>query len=467
MKSTKDILAGLGSDSPLERREAVLDCMELEVKECVSDLRKKILSDTDLGVVSISAVALGEFQDLASIPSIVRLKKNPDVFAETIIDALSRMEDPKAGPHLVEYLSFSNHTIRLLAVDGLGRCRAQNQGSAILKLAEKNQDPDKAKTYAMALGKIGYRPSENYLIRLVKGSEDGPTKAAGLLALGRVGSKKATPILVEYLGGKFAKGRENSYLSLKQTKDGNAFPGLLKYLEHEEKEVRFYSAEIISGLKTKNHLQKIREIFAQKNEKSLAPSAQILGEWKDEDSREAIEKAVLDPKSPDREELARSLGWMGNPQSEPVLWKVLDEREGDARYGAAWALGFAGTENSVVRLVKASQSNDRRLASAAIESLGQLRSPASIDALVNSSQDDNLAPFSIPALNQIEGDRPRIELEKLAESKKIIQSKLAIESLGRRGDPNSLPVLEKLTKDSDSEKRKLAKFAIKNLKNKE
>ncbi|MCC5813640.1 MAG: HEAT repeat domain-containing protein [Leptospira sp.] len=463
-KSSEEILKSFQSDNPVERREAILDCMEWDIKKCIPELRKRIVNDSDLGVKSVAAVALGEFQDKQSIPAIVNLKKNPDIFPETIIDALSRMEDPRSGPHLVEYLAFSNHTVRLLAIDGLSRCQATNQGSTILKMALSNKDPEKDKTYAMALGKISYRPAENYLLSVVNRSEDGPTKAAGLLALGRVGSKKATPILIEALGSEFAKGRENAYLSLKETKDPSGFSKLVGFLQHKDRDVRFFSAEIIAQLKSPAHLKRIREEFANGNEKSLAPSAQILGEWKDEESRKSIESVLLNQQSPDREDLAKSLGWLGNSESEPVLWEVLAEKSGEARYGAAWALGFAGTEKSVDRLVLASQSSDRRLASAALESLGQLKSPSSIDALVKSSSDDNLAPFSIPALNQIEGERARMELEKLATSNKIIQSKLAIESLGRRGDPASLPVLEKITMSSNPELRKLARFAIKNFK---
>jgi hypothetical protein len=220
IRSQKEILQNFQSDDPAERREAILDCMEWEIKECLPEIRKKIANDSDLGVKSVAAVALGEFQDKQSIPAIVKLKKNPDIFPETIIDALSRMEDPKSGPHLVEYLAFSNHTVRLLAIDGLSRCRATNQGSAILKMAQGNKDPDKEKTYAMALGKIAYRPAENYLLSVVSRSEDGPTKAAGLLALGRVGSKKATPILIEALGGEFRQ-RKRKCLSLIERNKGS------------------------------------------------------------------------------------------------------------------------------------------------------------------------------------------------------------------------------------------------------
>lgn len=465
-RTHKEIIQDLTSPHPGDRRTAILECMETEVKECIPVLRELVAKDPDPGVRSVSAVALGEFQDKPSLPKIVALKKDPDVFPETIVDALSRMGDPRVGGHIVEYLAFSNHSLRLLTVATLENTGSTSQAPKILKMALANKDPDKDKTYAMALGKLKYKPAEKWLIQLVGASENGPTKSAGLLALGRVGSKKATPLLLKELESDFLKGRENAYLSLKSTQDNSAIPKLVELLENSDREIRFYSAGIIATLPSPKNREMIRSVFARKNPLSLAPSARILGEWKDEKSRKPIEEALLDTASPDREELARSLGWIGNSESEPVLWKVLEESSGEARHGAAWALGFAGTEKSVDRLITASKSKDQLLAINALESLGQLKSPKSLDSLVESSNSDNLAAFAIPAINQIPGEEARKALEKQAQSRSTIRKKLAIEALGRRGDEASLPLLEKIASSDDPEMRKIAKFAVKNLRSK-
>lgn len=463
IRKPNEIIQDLSSEDTGAKRQAILECMEYSIKGCIPILRTSITNDKDPGVRSVSAIALGEFQDRASISKIVKLKNDPDIYPEIIIDAFARMQDPSAAPHLVEYMDSDNHTIRLLAVDALEKCRGKSQAPVILKKAKVNRDVEKDKTYAMVLGKLGYKPAEDYLIQVAKRVEDGPTKAAALLALGRVGSKKATPILLQNLESSFAKGRENSYLSLKETKDSSSFPKLVPLLSNSDRELRFLSAGIITTMPSPSHLTKIRDVFSERNNESMAPAAKILGEWKDEVSRKPIELALVDKSSPDREELAKSLGWIGNPESEPVLWQVLEESSGEARYGAAWALGFAGTEKSVDYLIRASRSSDRKLAVTSIESLGQLRSPKSLPALLSASSDDNLAPFAIASIGLLPGDESRLALEKLAVSSKAIQSRLAIETLGQRGDKESLPVLKKIAEDKDPEKRKIARFAIKNL----
>jgi HEAT repeat protein len=238
---------------------------------------------------------------------------------------------------------------------------------------------------------------------------------------------------------------------------------LIAVWENQDRELRFLTSKIIASYPPKPYLTRIRAILKEKKPTSIGPASLVLGEWKDLDSRKFIESLLLNTNSPDRDELAQALGWIGSNESEPTLWKVLSEKEGMARYGAAWALGFAGSEKSVPILIETSRSKDKRLASLSIESLGQLKSPSSLQALLISSNDDNLAAFAISAISQIPTDEARLELEKMAKSSKNIQSKLAIEAIGQRKDKNSIPVLKELSLSDNPEIRKMAKFALKTI----
>ena len=459
----KEILEDLKSQNPVLRRQAVLDCMENTTPDCLPILRELVVKDPDPGVRSVTAVSLGEYKDKASIAKIISLKKDPDIFPDTILDALTRMGDVQAGSAILDYLNSTDHGVRLLTVEAFRVIQAKDQAPKILKLAEVNKDSEKHKTFAMALGVLEYKPSEEYLIGLVKKEEDGPTKAAALLALGKVKSTKSSSILLEALVSNYPKGRENSYLSLKEIKDPKIMNQLISVWENQDRELRFLTSKIIASYPPKPYLTRIRSILREKKPTSIGPASLVLGEWKDLDSRKFIESLLLNTNSPDREELAQALGWIGSNESEPTLWKVLSEKEGMARYGAAWALGFAGGEKSVPILIEASRSKDKRLASLSIESLGQLKSPSSLQALLISSNDDNLAAFAISAISQIPTDEARLELEKMAKSSKNIQSKLAIEAIGQRKDKNSIPVLKELSLSDNPEIRKMAKFALKTI----
>ncbi|WCL49930.1 HEAT repeat domain-containing protein [Leptospira sp. GIMC2001] len=462
----KSMIEDLKSTDTGLRRQAVLDCMENYNLDCIPQIQKLISTDTDPGVRSVSAIALGEYKDLSSLNKIIALKKDKEIFPDTIIDALSRMKDPKAGPHLIEYLDSDNHTTRLSTVEALFQCNAINQGSAILKMARANRDPEKDKTYAMAIGRVRYKPGEDYLIQNVRNAQaEEPTIAASVLALGKIGSRKSTELLIQKLVEDKSKIRENSYIALKEIRDPSTFPKLIGYLSNPERELRYLAAGIIATLPNEENKRKIRAIFQANNTLSLGPAAKILGEWKDEVSRPAIEERLTDLSSPDREELALSLGWIGNSESETVLWKVIREKSGEARYGAAWSLGFLGTEKSIPVLIEAGKSQDRRLAIQSIESLGVLKNPKALNDLVKFASDDNLAPFAISSLGEIEGDEARKQIEELALSNKLIQSKLAIEAIANRKEKKSIPVLKKILESGNKETKKLAKFAILSIEN--
>lgn len=463
MRTKQEIILDLNHSNSVLRRQAVLDCMEEVMPECLSELRKLITKDSDPGVRSVAAVALGEYKDTSSLGKILALKQDSSIYPETLLDALTRLGAKEAGPSILEYLNSPNHTIRLLTVEAFRVLQAKEMAPAILKLALKNEDSDKHKTYAMALGVLEYKASEDYLIQLVETEENGPTKAAALLALGKIKSIKSSSLLLEYLKSDYPKGRENAFFSLKNILDPKIMNPLLSIWENNDRELRYLSANIVASYPAKNHITRIRNILKERNPNTLGPASLVLGEWKDLPSRKYIETYLLDTKSPDREELARALGWIGSKDSEPSLWKVLEETEGNARYGAAWALGFAGSEQSVPYLIEASKSKDKRLASLAIESLGSLKSPISLEALLEASKDENLAPYAITALAQIPNDASRLALEKMATSGQTIQSKLAIEALGQRGDKQSIPTLKELSTSNQAEIRKMAKFAMKTI----
>ena len=49
------------------------------------------------------------------------------------------------------------HAVRLKTVDVLSKIGQKGDGTSILRMAEKNKDEDKAKTYAMILGKLNLK----------------------------------------------------------------------------------------------------------------------------------------------------------------------------------------------------------------------------------------------------------------------------------------------------------------------
>jgi len=444
------------------RSQAILDLLLHNPKNHTSKLRAMLAGDTNPNVRATAAIALGEIRDTESTPKILELlKPGSGVSGDVVLDAVERMKDRRAAPSILYLLDSDSHAIRLKTVDVLTQLDDKTQGSKILKMATINSDPDKAKTYAMVLGKLSIKESETYLLELVPRAEVGPTLAAAYLALGRIRSKKAVPILVKALGGDFDKGRENATEALIQIREPTSVSLLLPYLESESVEIRFLAANVLVEILDEKTKEFCISLLVQKKVRSLGVASYILGRWKEESGRKQIELALENPQNPERETIARALGWIRNPESIPLLIRVLEEKEGEGRYGAAWALGIYAEPSTFTALEKASASSDYRLASIAIESLAGLKIPEVLPVMEKRiSQNKNLSIFAIRAIAQIPGEDARKSLESYAKHKDPTIYGVAIESLGQKKDKKSIPLLIGILKEGNPDKSRITISAL-------
>ncbi|MCX7997696.1 MAG: HEAT repeat domain-containing protein, partial [Leptospiraceae bacterium] len=354
-RSLAEILKDLDSKDWNTRSLALAEITNGRYVEAIPEVRK-YLKDSHPVVRGSAAVALGEFQDKASLQNIIQLLNDKEVPKDVVVDALRRMKDPSAAKSLVPLLDSEDTSLRLIVVEALTELNNRTLGKEILKLAEKNQNPEKDKTYAMILGRLEVKEAEEYLFKLAKREKSSPTLAAVFLALGKIKSKKAIPILTQAIGEDFEKGRENASIALREIKDVSSLNFLYSYLKNTNKEIRYTSAEIIAEIPNPETSKVIKEILDGTKKEFYGASCFVVGRLKLQVFRSRVEEILLDKSVPEREIIAQTLGWLGDSKSVDVLVKVLEEKDGEGRYGAAWALGFLEPKLVFVPLKKASQS---------------------------------------------------------------------------------------------------------------
>ncbi len=459
-RNFSEILKDLDSKDWNTRSLALAEITNGRYVEGVKEVRK-FLKDPHPVVRGSAALALGEFQDKVSLPNIIQLLNDKDVPKDVIVDALRRMKEPSSAIALVPLLDSENASLRLVVVDALFELNNRSIGKDILKLAERNQDPEKDKTYAMILGKLEVKESEDYLLNLVQKEKNTPTLAAVFLALGKIKSKKAIPLLAQAIGEEFEKGRENASIALREMKDPTSLPYLYPHLRSLNKEIRYTTAEIISEIPSSNTIKVILEILNGTKKEFYGASCFVAGRLKLQTLRTRIEEILLDKSVPEREVIAQSLGWLGDSRSIDTLVKVLDEKDGEGKYGAAWALGFLEPTQVFLPLKKASQSKDFRLASIAIESIGHLKLEESIEVLEEAiDRDKNLAIFGLSSLGNIPGAKARKTLLMYAKSKEPEIYRPAIEVLGRRKEQESIKPLIAILKENNADKNRIIVSAL-------
>jgi len=461
-KSLGEIRSDLKSDVPFTRAQAVISITQLDAKDFIPDLRRLLKDDKSAIVRGTVAIALGSFQDTESTSRIAAmLKSDKEISPDILLDALGRMKDKNGAGAVTPFLNSDSDVLRLQAVEALVAMKADSQGEAILRLATANKDVEKAKNFAAALGKLKVVKAENYLVKLAQDTPESPTLSASYLALGRIASKKAIPILSGALGKDFLKGRENAVEALVLIKSPESLPFMFPYLTNANRDIGFSAAEIIAQIPDDSSGPKLLQILDGNNANAVGPIAYALGRLKYVKARQKLETLLSNKSSPDRETIARSFGWMGGKESIAVLIKTLKEANGEGRYGAAWSLGVLEAVEALDDLKAAANSKDRKLAMLSIEALGMIHSEKSLAFLMDKlERDPDLAATIISSIVTVPGNEARIALEKYAGHKDLRINRPALQGLAQRKDKGSIPALIKMIETSSPDNRKQVYFAL-------
>ena len=431
-----------------DRSGAILDVLRGKHRQAIPILYRLLANDPHVAVRETAALALADFNERGVVPRLAAmLGTTTGPSPEAILEALTRLKDPRGAAAVVPLLDRDQNVLRLKAVEALVAMRATGHVGTILRMAQKNRDPERAKTYAMVLGQLQAKSAEGYLVKLAETSEPGPTLAASYLALGRIQSRVGVPVLVRALAHNFAKGRENATAALIQVGDRRAVDLAFPLLSHGEEEVRYAAVEVVSEIPHPSTALWATELLKKAGantaeRRALGPAAVVLGRRKVKSARPEIERLLADRTMAERERLARALGWIGSQKSVALLISVLEEPSGEGRYGAAWAVGVMEAREALPALRKSAASSDRKLAVISIEALGSFGGSETIVQLREiAKKDESLAPFALESIALTKGEEARLIIENLARTEDGTLKRQAIVALGRRKEAASVPAL--------------------------
>ncbi|TGM58221.1 HEAT repeat domain-containing protein [Leptospira vanthielii] len=460
-QTTKELLESLDSTDSFTRSQAAVQLGSREERSAIPKL-KKLLSDKEPGVRAGAAIALGDLKDKSSATTIANLMwSDPENPKDVYLDALTRMKDPSVGNRIYPLLDDSNATLRLQVVDALVQIGANSVGPQILSLASKNKDREKDKTYAMALGKLKISASESYILRLTQIQDESPTLAAAYLALGRIKAKKANDVLVKALNLPYSKGKENASMALIEIGNPSVVPKVFQTLQSDDAETKLYATDVLCSIPSKEAAQLAFGLLNGKDTKNWGSAAKIVGRQRYKEARLRIEELLEKDTTPERDNFAEALGWIGDKTSVPVLRKILLSGATEGPYGSAWALGILGAKEAVPDLIKALDKGDAKLMVYALEALGSIADPSSLPKLKELlSERPKMAPQILSTVALIPTEEARLIIEEATKSKDADVYRPAMEEVAKRKDKKSVPLLLTFVNGDDSEKRKLSYYAL-------
>ena len=298
-------------------------------------------------------------------------------------------------------------------------------------------------------------------------SVDADTRQAAIFALGRIGSRRATPALVERLDAD----REevvSAAGALARIGDDAAFEPLVPLLGHEDAGVR---QSVIAAINSIGHPEtpaRMRALAASPDPRVRESAIKVAGYFGFPDCRAAVLDACTDPDENVRRVALEHLPYFDDVPALPVLSRALAEgtprerasaaqamgrlpdsgvasaltaalADPDAwvRYFAAGSLGALGSEEACEGLMTvARQDPARHVRIAALGALGKICSDAAVEVLAEVARaqaEEDLAIAAIKALGDVPGAEAWPPLQRALRSPSPPRRIAAIEALTRRG----------------------------------
>jgi HEAT repeat protein len=159
----------------------------------------RALGDSDAEVRAAAAAALGASRaDGAVLPLLGHLDDSVPEVREAVANALGAVGDARAVLPLIGKIEDPRPSVRAAVARALGALRDPRSGSALL-LALRDSDKSVVIAVVRALGALGESAAVAPLAGLLSSGVDPDTRAAVLLALGRIASVEAGQVLVKQL----------------------------------------------------------------------------------------------------------------------------------------------------------------------------------------------------------------------------------------------------------------------------
>lgn len=306
---------------------------------------------------------------LASVKGALR---DPDgAVREAALSALGEIGGDKAHEEIAPLLQDPASNVRIQAVWELAWLRAP-EFSRMIAACFRDEDESVAISAIQAIGRHGDRATAARLVEFLDGNEP-RRRAAALTALKDLGATEHADRVESLLKDENTGVLVNALRYLEALAPKKAGAGAIALIDSPHEEVRRRSLEVIGNLKT----------------------------------REAVPILLkrLSDKKPDRDQVAKALGLLGDPEAIPVLTALMGEGTRGERGEAITALSRLGSASSAEKIMVHLKDESDGVRVAAVQSLRRLNHRAAVPALVPLLSDPmgNVRYEVVIALKRLQG----------------------------------------------------------------
>lgn len=363
------------------------------------------LASPDVETCQAVAVALGRIGDPRATPELVRILTTREELTTVAAGALAAIGDRRAFEPLLGLLGHPSATTRQAVIGALNSIGHPDMPQRIARLLT-DPEPRLRESACRIAGYFGYPACVEALLGCIRDPEISVCCAA-VEQLPYLEDERAGRLLCETLGHSVAKVRAAAARGLADLEDAASLTALLTALDDPDPWVRYFAARSLGRRTSPEALEPLaRLIVGDPAPHVRAAAIQALGNL---GGRRAV--SILAPMAEaveedwGREALA-ALGQIAHPDAIPPLLAALQSPQPARRISALQALARQGRPETVETLRKlAEQDNDPRVVRTAIQTLGQLRTPAAVATLLELATTPACREPCIEALAQMDEQR--------------------------------------------------------------
>ncbi|MHC4876653.1 MAG: HEAT repeat domain-containing protein [Planctomycetota bacterium] len=410
------IVNPLSRDEAIKRRAAIIELGKTGDSRAIPILANS-LHDSWEAVRQGVATAAGELGDSAALPLALTLLMDSD--AEVVRDAITGLR--RIG---------DSRTVLILLMFG--------QQDAALKLQVREA--------IVGMGECVV----SELIEIVQGKHR-PIVRDAIVALGRIGDKRAVPTLLNALDVATGSHRTSTVEALGRIGDEKAVGPLVKLLEDPDEQVQICAAIALSRTPDARTVRPLMGILLQTNNDELRKQAvRALAATKDPRAVPAIARLLDSSDNSLKETIAEALGSIGDSSACQPLTRLLRSESPSVLLKGIGALRKVATEDAVESLIPLVQHPNPSIRRQTIEVLGDLRPPDAFDLFAELLSED--VSFEVRAaaargLGKLQDKHAVRLLEEALRDEPTVRC-AAVMGLTTIGDKNVIPALLATLKDA-------------------
>ncbi len=302
------------------------------------------------------------------------------VSASAALEAFAALQDPQSLPIVLEALLSDDPTIRRHAVVAAGEVlrRAAPDGRAVepiaVALGRTRGKPQERVALITLLGQTGEPRAAKWLLPFAGQKAPLRLRVAALHALGRVGARQHSQLLVQALEDEHPRIRREAAIALRRMGDAAVAPALLTILEQASQQDRLAAALALAGPLSRADDPKIAKRVAR----LIAGSGgglrdaliEALGRMRGAEGPRQLVQLAASSRGETRQKVAEALA--EHRSQAATLMQLAADRDSRVRANAVWALGIAGSAQALPLLSEALTDRDVAVAGNAAAAMARL-----------------------------------------------------------------------------------------------